>query len=133
MREAAGAGFATATDLADWLVREAGLPFREAHHVDRPDRLGGRRSADVALEALPLDEMQAVHPKITQAVFGVLTVEASVAEPHQLRRHGARECARRGAGLDERLAGKWRSEAKCVSADVGYSRGAAGKLMPFAR
>jgi argininosuccinate lyase len=78
MRAAAGAGYSTATDLADWLVREAGLPFRDAHHVT------GRIVAEaekrgVSLDALPLDAMQAVHPAITEAAYGVLSVEASVA------------------------------------------------------
>jgi argininosuccinate lyase len=78
MRAAAGAGFSTATDLADWLVREASLPFREAHHVT------GRIVAEaekrgVTLDTLPLDAMQAVHPAIDKAVYGVLSVEASVA------------------------------------------------------
>jgi argininosuccinate lyase len=78
MRTAAGAGYSTATDLADWLVREAGLPFREAHHVT------GRIVAEaekrgVSLDALPLATMQAAHPGITEAVFDVLSVDASVA------------------------------------------------------
>jgi argininosuccinate lyase len=78
MRAAAGAGYSTATDLADWLVREAGLPFSEAHHVT------GRIVAEaekrgVALEELPLEAMQKVHPKIGKAIHGVLSVEASVA------------------------------------------------------
>jgi argininosuccinate lyase len=78
MRKAAGAGFSTATDLADWLVREAGLPFREAHHVT--GRLVGEATRlGVALEALPLEIMQAAHPAITHAVYGVLSVDASVA------------------------------------------------------
>jgi argininosuccinate lyase len=77
MRAAAGAGFATATDLADWLVRAKGMPFREAHHVTgalvaRAEALG------VGLPQLPLQEMQAVHPGIDEGVFGVLGVENSV-------------------------------------------------------
>lgn len=77
MREAAGRGFSTATDLADWLVREAGLTFREAHHAT------GRivREAEqqgVALSDLPLATMQAIEPRITQDVFNVLSVESSV-------------------------------------------------------
>jgi argininosuccinate lyase len=78
MREAAGAGHATATDLADWLVREAGLPFREAHHIVGKIVAEAERRG-VALSALPLDTMQAVHPKISEAAYGVLSVEASVA------------------------------------------------------
>ncbi len=78
MRAAAGFGYATATDLADWLVREAGLPFRDAHHVTgRIVAEAERRGVD--LDALPLEAMQAVCPAITDAVFSVLSVEASVA------------------------------------------------------
>ncbi len=78
MRKAAGSGYATATDLADWLVRETGMPFREAHHVTgRIVSEAAKRG--VALAELPLEAMQAVSPKITKAVFGVLSVEASVA------------------------------------------------------
>ena len=78
MRKAAGAGYSTATDLADWLVRKAGLPFREAHHVT------GRIVAEAArrgmeLDALPLEAMQAVHPAIGPAAYDVLSVDASVA------------------------------------------------------
>jgi argininosuccinate lyase len=76
MRKAAGSGYATATDLADWLVREAGLPFREAHHVvGRIVSEAAKRG--VALENLPLDELQTAHPKITKDVYAVLSVEAS--------------------------------------------------------
>jgi argininosuccinate lyase len=78
LRAAAEAGFATATDLADWLVRVAGLPFRRAHHatgmiVQRAEALG------CTLAALPLAELQAVEPAITSAVFEVLDADHSVA------------------------------------------------------
>ncbi|WP_152045045.1 argininosuccinate lyase [Aureimonas psammosilenae] len=77
MRRAAGHGFSTATDLADWLVREAGLPFREAHHVTgRAVALA--ESSGVRLEELPLDVLRGLHPGITQGVFDVLSVDASV-------------------------------------------------------
>jgi argininosuccinate lyase len=77
MRRAAGAGYATATDLADWLVRAAGLPFREAHHATgRLVALAAERR--VALEKLTLADMQAVEPRITAEVFGVLGVDRSV-------------------------------------------------------
>jgi argininosuccinate lyase len=78
MRAAAGAGYSTATDLADWLVREAGLPFREAHHVTGRI-VAAAAERGVGLHELPLDVMQAAHPAITEAVYGVLSVEASVA------------------------------------------------------
>jgi len=75
---AAGAGYATATDLADWLVRVAGLPFRTAHHATgRLVALAEDRGVDLA--GLGLAEMQDVEPAITADVFGVLTVQASIA------------------------------------------------------
>jgi len=77
MKKAAGSGYSTATDLADWLVREAGLPFREAHHVT------GRAVAlaeelKCPLEKLPLDRLREINGAITQDVFGVLSVANSV-------------------------------------------------------
>jgi argininosuccinate lyase len=78
MKAAAGSGFSTATDLADWLVREAGLPFRDAHHVTgRAVALAESKGCDLA--ELPLADLQAIHPDITDKVYDVLTVEASVA------------------------------------------------------
>jgi argininosuccinate lyase len=77
MKKAAGLGFATATDLADWLVRVLAMPFRDAHHVT--GRLVGLASErGVGLEKLSLAEMQAVEPRITDEVFAVLGVERSV-------------------------------------------------------
>lgn len=78
MRRFAGAGFATATDLADWLVRVLRLPFRDAHHVT--GRLVALAEArDVDLAGLSLAEMRSVAAGITEDVFSVLTVDASVA------------------------------------------------------
>jgi argininosuccinate lyase len=77
MKTAAGAGYATATDLADWLVQNLAMPFREAHHVT--GRLVATAAAKkVGLDKLKLAEMQAVEPRITNAVYGVLGVEKSV-------------------------------------------------------
>ncbi|WP_420137994.1 argininosuccinate lyase [Sphingomonas sp.] len=78
MRAAAEAGFSTATDFADWLVREGNIPFREAHHITgRAVKLA--ESEGIALAALPLEALQAIDPRIDARVFGVLTVDASVA------------------------------------------------------
>jgi argininosuccinate lyase len=78
MRAAAGSAFSTATDLADWLVREAGLPFREAHHVTgRAVALAAERG--IGLAEVPLEALQAIDGRITDAVYKVLTVEKSVA------------------------------------------------------
>ncbi|HET6182821.1 MAG TPA: argininosuccinate lyase [Acetobacteraceae bacterium] len=78
MRDMAGRDFATATDLADWLVRVLRLPFREAHHVTgRLVALAEAKGVD--LSGLSLAEMQSVEKRITAGVFSVLSVEASVA------------------------------------------------------
>jgi len=77
MRAAAGRGYSTATDLADWLVRTLGMPFRDAHHVTGAVvKLAESKGLD--LEQVPLSEMQAIEPRITKDVFTVLSVEASV-------------------------------------------------------
>jgi argininosuccinate lyase len=78
MREVAGLGFATATDLADWLVRVLNLPFRDAHHIT--GRLVAAAEAKgVDLAGLTLAEMQSAEKRITADVYTVLTVETSVA------------------------------------------------------
>jgi argininosuccinate lyase len=78
MRSAAAKGFSTATDLADWLVRELKLPFRDAHHVT--GQIVARAEADgVDLPELSLKSMQDIEPRLTEDVFSVLTVEASAA------------------------------------------------------
>ena len=75
---AAGSGFSTATDLADWLVRALGLPFRDAHHVTGAlVALAEQGGCDLA--DLTLDQMQSVHGAITEDVFAVLGVDNSVA------------------------------------------------------
>ena len=97
MAAAAGAGFSTATDLADWLVRTLDMPFRDAHHVTgaavkKAEGLG------VDLPGLPLAELQAIEPRITAAVYDVLTPQASAASrmsyggtsPEQVRAQVAR-------------------------------------------
>jgi argininosuccinate lyase len=77
MRAVASADYSVATDLADWLVRKVGLPFRQAHHVTGM-LVGKAAEKGIDLEALSLAEMQAVEPRITRGVYKVLTVEASV-------------------------------------------------------
>jgi len=77
MKVTAGEGYATATDLADWLVRTLKMPFREAHHVT--GRIVSKAAeGGLALHKLPLAEMQAIEPRITEGVFDVLSVQASV-------------------------------------------------------
>jgi len=78
MEAAAGSAYSTATDLADWLVRTLGLPFREAHHitgaaVKRAEALG------VDLGDLPIEDLRALDPRIDRGVYAVLTPPASVA------------------------------------------------------
>jgi argininosuccinate lyase len=77
MRQAAGEGYSTATDLADWLVRRLKMPFRDAHHVTgRIVAEAARRG--IALQELPLAAMQAVERRITKDVFAVLSIDNSV-------------------------------------------------------
>ena len=106
MRSAAEAGFATATDLADWLVREGGVPFREAHHITGAVvKLAEQRG--VALDALPLADLRAIDSRIDERVYGALSVDASVAArasyggtaPNRVREQVA--AARRALGMDE--------------------------------
>jgi argininosuccinate lyase len=97
MKRSAGLGYATATDLADWLVRVLQMPFRDAHHVT--GRLVGLASErNIGLEKLTLAQMQGVEPRITEEVFAVLGVERSVKSrtshggtaPANVRRQAAR-------------------------------------------
>jgi argininosuccinate lyase len=77
MKKAAGEGYATATDLADWLVRTLKIPFRAAHHTT--GRIVAKAAeAGVALHRLPLSAMREIEPKITDDVFTVLSVDRSV-------------------------------------------------------
>jgi argininosuccinate lyase len=77
MKKAAGEGYATATDLADWLVRTLKIPFRDAHHIT--GRIVAKAEENgVALHKVPLADMQAIEPAITDDVFSVLSVDRSV-------------------------------------------------------
>jgi len=101
MKRAAGASYATATDLADWLVRALGMPFRRAHEVTG-EVVALAEKKGVALEAVSLAEMQKIEPAITAEVFDVLGVEASVKSrtslggtaPANVRREAKRWLAR---------------------------------------
>jgi argininosuccinate lyase len=96
MRAAAGQGYATATDLADWLVRTLKMPFREAHHVTgRIVAVAEKRGVDLA--GLPLEAMQEVEPRITKDVFTVLSVEQSVKSRVSLGGTAPRNVARQAA------------------------------------
>ena len=77
MAAVAGAGFSTATDLADWLVRSLNIPFRDAHHVTGRI-VSEAESRGCSLEELPLEVMQAVEPRIHEGIYGVLGVDNSV-------------------------------------------------------
>ena len=78
MRAAAELGFATATDLADWLVRQADIPFREVHHITGAAvKLAEQRG--IALDQLPLEDLKAIDARVDERVYAALSVEASVA------------------------------------------------------
>jgi argininosuccinate lyase len=106
MRAAAELGYATATDLADWLVRARGIPFREAHHITG-SAVKLAESRAVALDQLPLQDLQAIDARIDESVYAALSVDASVAArasyggtaPDQVRWQVA--AARRALGMEE--------------------------------
>jgi len=106
MRQAAEAGFSTATDLADWLVRVADIPFREAHHITGVAVKLAEREG-LALDKLPIDALQAIDARIDERVYGALSIDASVASrtsfggtaPEQVRARIAE--ARIALGIDE--------------------------------
>ena len=77
MRAAAGSGYSTATDLADWLVRELKMPFRDAHHVTG-SIVKAAEAQGLTLDKLPLSTMQGVEPRLTKEIYSVLSVENSV-------------------------------------------------------
>lgn len=78
MRQAAELGYATATDLADWLVREADIPFREAHHITGA-AVKLAESRGVALDELSIEDLKQIDDRVDERVYGALSVEASVA------------------------------------------------------
>lgn len=106
MRAAAELGYATATDLADWLVRVRGIPFREAHHITGA-AVKLAESRGIALDALPLEDLKAIDARIDESVYAALSVDASVAArasyggtaPDQVRSQVAR--ARTALGMEE--------------------------------
>jgi argininosuccinate lyase len=103
LAEAAGAGFATATDLADWLVRELKLPFRDAHHVT--GRLVAKaEQMGVDLAGLTLEAMQDAEPRIHAGVYGVLSPAASVASRTSFGGTAPNNVRRMAAEWRERLA-----------------------------
>ncbi|MBA4164879.1 MAG: argininosuccinate lyase, partial [Erythrobacter sp.] len=78
MRQAAELGYATATELADWLVREAGVPFREAHHITGA-AVKRAEAEGIALDQLPFEDFQAIDARIDERVYAALSVDAAVA------------------------------------------------------
>ncbi len=106
MRAAAELGYATATDLADWLVRARGIPFREAHHITGA-AVKLAESRGVALDRLPLEDLKAIDARIDESVYTALSVDASVAArasyggtaPDQVRAQVA--AARKLLGMEE--------------------------------
>ncbi|MCC6924520.1 argininosuccinate lyase [Novosphingobium sp.] len=105
MRAAAELGYATATDLADWLVRQANIPFREAHHITGA-AVKLAEANGLALDQLTIAQLQAIDPRIDERVFAALSVDASVASrasyggtaPEQVRARVAE--ARTALGLE---------------------------------
>lgn len=102
METAAGSGYSTATDLADWLVRDAGLPFREAHHVTG-QAVALAESRGCGLADLPLADLKDIDAAITEDVYSVLTVVASVGSRTSFGGTAPREVKRQIAWWRDRL------------------------------
>ncbi|MXO84748.1 argininosuccinate lyase [Altererythrobacter aurantiacus] len=106
MRAAAELGYATATDLADWLVREADIPFREAHHITGA-AVKMAEAKGVALDALSLDDLRGIDERIDERIFAALSVDASAASrnsyggtaPDQVRARVAEAASQLGIAL----------------------------------
>jgi len=104
MKAAAGQGYSTATDLADWLVQALELPFREAHHITgRIVRAAEERK--LPLERLPLSVLQEIEPRITQDALKVLSVERSVESRTSLGGTAPKNVAREAKRWLKRLGG----------------------------
>ncbi|WP_040464607.1 argininosuccinate lyase [Erythrobacter sp. NAP1] len=103
MRAAAQAGHATATDLADWLVREADIPFREAHHITgEAVKLADTKAC--SLEELSLEDLKGIDDRIDEPVFKALSIEASVASRASYGGTAPDQVRQRVAEARERLA-----------------------------
>ena len=116
MRAAAGAGYSTATDLADWLVREAGLPFREAHHVTGRDRRRGGEARRRAGGAAARSDAGGASEDHARRSIDVLSVEASVASRTSDGGTAPKNVRAAARAWIERLAGEKPPESGCVSA-----------------
>jgi hypothetical protein len=134
MRAAAEAGYSTATDLADWLVRVADVPFREAHHITgRTVRMAEERAC--ALDALPLADLQAIDARIDARVFDALSVDASVASRASHGGTAPARCARRWRGRARRWREKLMRRAAAMMLVGALALGACGRrdaLVPAA-
>jgi argininosuccinate lyase len=114
MRQAAASGFSTATDLADWLVREAGIPFREAHHLTgRAVKAAEERGC--GLDQLPLEALRDIDERINERVFDVLSVDASVSSRTS---HGGTAPVRVREQVE-----RWKGLLKRAPAEAGASEG----------
>ena len=102
MLAAAAAGYSTATDLADWLVGNLNLPFREAHHITGRI-VAAAKSSGVSLDKLPLEVMQEMHPGITERRLFRAVGAKFPAQPHELWGNGATECPQNGPKLDKAI------------------------------
>ena len=111
MRAVAAADYSVATDLADWLVREIGLPFRQAHHVTGT-LVGKAADKGIDLDKLSLAEMQAVEPRINRGVYRVLTVEASVKARKSLGGTAPANVARAAREARRRFLGRSKGSAR---------------------
>jgi argininosuccinate lyase len=118
MKRAAGAGYSTATDLADWLVREANVPFREAHHITgRAVALAEQKGC--GLDGLTIDELQDIDQRLDSRVYRVLSVESSVRSRQSYGGTAPDNVLAQAAAWRERLTGAATAAPKQKSAPRG--------------
>ena len=122
MRASAAAGFSTATDVADWLVRQANIPFREAHHITG-QLVALCESRGIGLEGLTIEDFKSVDPRIDSRIHKVLSVEASVAARTSFGGTAPENVAKAAALWREKLTGEKAEPVAIKRAGHGHGEG----------
>ncbi|GLQ54195.1 argininosuccinate lyase [Devosia nitrariae] len=124
MRAAASAGFSTATDVADWLVRQAGIPFRDAHHITG-QIVALAEQKGCGLEGLTIEDFKFIDQRIDSRIHKVVTVEASVAARSSYGGTAPANVLAQAARWKEILTGK-KVEPRALTGRSGHGHGDGG-------